>query len=243
MSSPDGTPVQGLSKSNFEVKENGVRQSIAGFDEHSPKIDQSDLPPLDFDLPAHTFVNLEPTSSTGPLCVILFDQLNTPLDFQMWAHGEILRFLRNKNAGTQVAIFVLGNRLAMLQGFTAILRRLIAAMNSQAGMPKLTSWGGDSDLSTDPAAVARRVHAAQQTLDAFVDIGQFLAAAPGRKNLLWFSSSFRSLRLPVSSDLDNGADFRQRADFRQWAEYATCLNFEPLWTDSYLRIQLIWTDE
>jgi VWFA-related protein len=212
VSSPDGTPVQGIFKSNFEVKENGILQSIASFDEHSPKIDQAGLPPLDFDLPDHTYVNLEPTSSTGPLCVILFDQLNTPVDFQMWAHGEILRFLRNKDAGTQVAIFVLGDRLAMLQGFTTDSRSLMAAMNSQAAKPKLTSWGGDSDLSTNPSAVARRVHAAQQTLDAFVDIGQFLAAAQGRKNLLWFSSSFQSMQLPTGDDSDIAGTLQQQTD-------------------------------
>jgi VWFA-related protein len=212
VSGPDGTPIQGLSKNDFEIKENGIRQSIKSFDEHSPKIDQTGLPPLDFDLPAHTFVNLEPTSSKGPLCVILFDQLNAQVDSQMWAHGEILRFLRNKDAGTQVAIFVLGDRLVMLQGFTTDTRSLIAAMNSPAAKPKLTSWGGDSDLTNDPAEVARRVHAAQQTLDAFVDIGQFLAAAPGRKNLLWFSSSFQSMQLPTGDDSDIAGTLQQQTD-------------------------------
>jgi VWFA-related protein len=223
VSSPDGAPIQGLSKSDFEVKENGVRQSLKGFDEHSPKIDQSELPPLDFKLPAHTFVNLEQTASKGPLCVIFFDQLNSSLDSQMYAHGEILRFLENKDAGTQVALFVLGNQLTMLQGFTTDRHRLIAAMNSPAGKPKLTAWGGDSDfspdskgkpsyLSDDPPIIARRFHAAQQTLDAFVDIGQFLAAAPGRKNLLWFSQSFQALQLPTTSDADVTGTAQQQID-------------------------------
>jgi VWFA-related protein len=214
VSGPDGAPIQGLSKSDFEVKEDGVRQSLKDFDEHSPKIDRSELPLLDFKLPAHNFINLEPTASKGPLCVILFDQLNTPLDSQMYAYGEILRFLENKDAGTQAAIFVLGNQLTMLQGFTADKRRLIAAMNSPAGKPKLTTWGDDSDLSPDvkgtpsylsvsPSIITRRFQAAQRTLDAFVDIGQFLAAAPGRKNLLWFSRSFQALQLPTNSDADN----------------------------------------
>jgi len=223
VSTPDGAPVQGLSKDSFEVKEDGVRQSIKGFDEHSPKIDQSSLPPLDFQLPARTFINLEPTSSTGPLCVIFFDQLNTPIDSQMWAHGEILRFLRNKDAGTQVAIFVLGNRLTMLQGFTTDTGRLVAAMNTPAGKPKLTAWGGDSDLSldangdpsylsNDPAVTTKRFQAAQRTLDAFIDIGQFLAAAPGRKNLLWFSQSFQALQLPTMSDKDVAETAQQQSD-------------------------------
>ena len=223
VSGPSGTPIQGLSKNDFEVIENGIRQSINSFEEHSPKIDQSDTPHLDFDLPAHTFVNLEPAPSKGPLCVILFDQLNTPVDSQMWAHGEILRFLRNKDAGTQVAIFVLADRLAMLQGFTADSRRLIAAMNSPAGNAKLTAWGSAFDLSldskgipsylsNDPAIIARRVHAAQQTLDAFADMGQFLAAAPGRKNLLWFSQSFQSMQLPTSDDSDIAGALQQQTD-------------------------------
>lgn len=221
---PDGAPIQGLSKSDFEVKENGVRQALKGFDEHSPKIDQSSLPPLDFQLPARTFVNLEPTTSTGPLCVIFFDQLNTPLDSQMWAHGEILRFLENKDAGTQVAIFVLGNQLTMLQGFTADKRRLIASMNSSAGKPKLTAMGVDFDLSqgdskgtpsylsNDPAKIANRFQAAQRTLDAFVDVGQFLAAAPGRKNLLWFSQSFQALQLPTISNTDMDRTLQQQSN-------------------------------
>jgi VWFA-related protein len=101
-----------------------------------------------------------------------------------------------------VALFALGDRLTLLQGFTTDMRRLIAAMNSPAGHPKLTSWGNNSDLSKDCTVIARRFQAAQRTLDAFVDLGQFLAAAPGRKNLLWFSSSFQALPLPTSGDFE-----------------------------------------
>ena len=89
VSGPHGVPVQGLSKSDFEVKENGVRQGLKSFEEHSPKIDQSDLPALDSQLPAHTFVNLEPVARKGPPVVIVFDQLNTSLDAQMYAYWQI----------------------------------------------------------------------------------------------------------------------------------------------------------
>ena len=200
VSASHGAPVQGLSKSDFEVKENGVHQELKGFDEHSPKIDQSELPALDFQLPAHTFVNLEPAARKGPPVVIVFDQLNSSLDAQMYAYSQIIKFLEDKDAGTEVAIFAIGDRLTMLQGFTTDTHRLIAAMKSPASKPKLTVWGGNSFLSHDPAGCAGRFQAAQLTLDAFAELGQFLAAAPGRKNLLWFSSSFQSMQLPTSAD-------------------------------------------
>ena len=190
-----GVPVQGLSKSNFEVKENGVHQELKSFEEHSPKVDQSDLPPLDFQLPAHTFVNLEPAARKGPPVVIVFDQLNTSLDAQMYAYAQILKFLENKDTGTEVALFSIGDRLIMLQGFTTDTQRLIAAMKSMEGKPKLTIWGRSSFLSHEPSAYARDFQATELTLDALAELGQFLAAVPGRKNLLWFSSSFSALPL------------------------------------------------
>jgi VWFA-related protein len=207
-----GVPVQGLSKSDFEVKENGVHQEIKGFDEHSPKIDRSELPALDFQLPAHTYVNLEPAARKGPPVVIVFDQLNSSLDAQMYAYGQIIKFLEKKDAGTEVAIFAIGDRLTMLQGFTTDTRRLIAAMKSPVGKPKLTVWGGNSFLSHDPAVCAGGFQAAQLTLDAFAELGQFLAAASGRKNLLWFSSSFQSLQLPSGADYVPAIGFTRGCD-------------------------------
>jgi len=206
---PDGAPVQGLSRADFQVFEDRTQQAIDGFDEHSPKLDRSNLPPADFQLPSDTFVNLEKTPSSGPFCVVVLDELNTSIDFQMYAYQQILQFLRKKDPGTPVAIFVLSDRLEMLEGFTADRERLIAAMKSKSARPKLTNQGGDSDFDYNlnpslktgllSSIIGRRFESAEMTLDAFIEIGKFLAAVPGRKNLLWFSRSFDTMPLSAGS--------------------------------------------
>jgi len=219
--SANGVPVQGLSRADFQVFEDRTQQSIHGFDEHSPKLDRSNLPPADFQLPTDTFMNLERTPSSGPPCVVVLDELNTSIEFQMYAYQQIMQFLRKKEVGTPVAIFLLGDRFEMLEGFTADRDRLGAAMKRQAAKPKLTVRGEDSDFDdptgADPAIVARRYQAAQMTLDAFIEIGKFLAAVPGRKNLLWFSRSFDTMPLsaeskkPDQSDKSHGSGMSKNA--------------------------------
>ena len=191
---PDGKPVTGLKQADFTVAEDGKPQSVHGFEVHTPAEDRSLLPPAPEALPSHTFVNLERFPSSGPPVVVLLDFMNTPLDAQMTAHEQILRFLEHKPASLQVAIFSLSDSFSMVQGFTTDTSRLLIAMKSRAAGPHLT-------------AASEQLLRAQTTLDAFLEIGRLLTTIHGRKNLLWFSGAFDMLVLPKAQDVAQGSLF------------------------------------
>jgi VWFA-related protein len=188
---PDGKPVPDLTQEDFAVFEDRKPQPVRAFEVHTPEEDRSELPPAPSELPRDTFVNLEQTPASGPPVLVLLDFLNSEVTDQIYALEQILRFLERKPPSMEVAIFALGDNLSLVQGFTTDTGKLLAAMRSKAAQPHLTAANED-------------VLKAQTTLDAFLDIGRFLATVNGRKNLLWFSESFDMMVLPKASDLDQG---------------------------------------
>jgi len=187
----DGKPVSDLNAGDFAVFEDRKPQSVRAFEIHTPEIDLSPLPPAPTHLPSHTFVNLEATPASGPAVVVLLDFLNSSLTDQAYAHEQIVRFLGQKPASMQVAIFALGDQLSLLQGFTTDSSKLLAAMHTRAAGMHM------------PSASEQLMHA-QITLDAFLEVGRLLTTMSGRKNLLWFSGSFDMLVLPRAQDVDAG---------------------------------------
>jgi VWFA-related protein len=213
----NGRPVKGLTQEDFSVIENNVAQKIIYFEAHTSAPNSSNL--TSFPVPIlrpNTFLNVSGTNEQLPLNILLFDALNTPLDDQPYAFQEITRFL-NAHPGSRFAIFVLGEKLHLLQGFSDDERRLVAAMSSkEAGLysSALMRTSGDfvaaSDLVTGPFAsdpVLKRFsvhaermdatardffqsHRAEQTIAAFMEIARLVNGLPGRKNLIWLSGSF-----------------------------------------------------
>lgn len=211
-------PVKGLGQEDFSVLENNVPQKIIYFEAHTSDSDGSNfkssaLPTL----PPDTFLNVSITNEQLPLNVLLFDALNTPLDDQPYAYQEIIRFFRTHIPGSRFAIFVLGEKLHLLQGFSDDERQLVAAIKSKEARSyssALTGSGGDfvapSEIATGPFAndpVLRRLSGhtertdaeardflqgqrIEQTIAAFMEIARLLNGLPGRKNLIWLSGSF-----------------------------------------------------
>jgi VWFA-related protein len=123
-----GNPVTGLTKDDFQVLEDGKQQQMRSFEAHVSEA-QPPLPKLN--LPPDTFSNLSTAPQSGPVTVILYDLLNTPLSAQPFAREQLLQFLKKRSESSQVAIFVLSDKLHMLQGFTDDDDLLIAALNRQ----------------------------------------------------------------------------------------------------------------
>jgi VWFA-related protein len=226
-----GNPVPGLRAADFRLAEDGKAQSIRTFEWHGAESLPDLTSPLPR-LPAHTFMNLPPAPQNGPLTVLLYDVLNTPLKAQPYAHAQMSDFLK-KDAGEQIAIFVLGDRLRLLQGFTSD-RELLLRVAAGPGMgPERSPWqtaGPSASAPMDNSKAAQRQNPGPQpgaamdvpnpsssqpvdmqsalkhmealessamldrrvdtTLEAFEQIGRFLAGVAGRKNLIWFSGSF-----------------------------------------------------
>jgi VWFA-related protein len=174
----DGQPVHGLQEQDFRVSEDGQEQQIRSFEAHMNAATMETGPNDSVKLPASTFGNYSKVPDNGPLNVIVFDTVNTPLETQMFARQELIKFLERKPATTQVAILVLADRVHILQGFTDDGRLLLAAANSKAAWPQLPP----PDYMA-PARTAR-------TVDAFTTIAHLLVGVSGRKNLIWLSAGF-----------------------------------------------------
>ena len=122
-----GHPVAGLQASDFRVAEDGKPQSIRQF-EYRGDENAAATVPMRPPLPPHTFMNLPEAPEHGPLTVLLYDVLNTPLDAQLSARTQMVEFIR-RSAGRRIAIFVLGDRLRLLQGFTSDTEQLERVAN------------------------------------------------------------------------------------------------------------------
>ncbi len=210
--------VKGLGKQDFAVFESGVSQKILSFEAHSGVPEGSNLnPSIVRTIPPDTYRNISLTNEQLPLNILLCDALNTPLDDQQYAIQEVTRFLKAHPSGSRFAIFVLGAKLHLLQGFTDDERQLVAAMNSKdarVDSSALLRTRGDFfaplEISTGPFAkdpVLRKIaartertdakardfyqsHRIEETIAAFTEIARLLNGQPGRKNLIWLSGSF-----------------------------------------------------
>jgi len=220
-------PVTGLKQDDFSIFEDGKPQQILSFEAHAPASEAATTKRLALpQLPRNTFLNAPTGYDDLPLNILLYDVLNTPTDAQPFAHKEVIRFLQNKPTGSRFAIFVLSDRVHLLQGFTDDERQLIAAMSrKQTGSYASTTYQpaesvndtssqlSDADIlppndANAQALVDRMQHMesvvgnflllqrVEKTVNAFLDISNFVAGLPGRKNLIWLSGSFPSQILP-----------------------------------------------
>lgn len=152
-------PVAGLGRDDFKVLEDGVVQPIRSFDEHAPTPASAIHQPLSLHLPPNTFTNLTLAPAGESVTVLLYDMLNTPQAALPFAHEELIRFIKERKYSGQVAIFVLTDRLHLLQGFTDDETRMMRAVdstkaNSRISQLRTADTGADEAalLAPDPAA-------------------------------------------------------------------------------------------
>ena len=207
-------PVTGLTKDQFEVVEDGKPQIMASFEEHAglPELTrQAKLPP-------NVFSNVLLAKAGDPANVLLLDSLNTPLADQSYVHAQMLKYLKDVGPGTRIAIFTLGSQLRFVQGFTSDVSLLMAAVNGKKaqGNPQLSDrleTSEESDVSQHlvesmegvpgaqaSAAALKNFLAENQkaqtnsrlriTLEAMQQLARYLGGIPGRKNVIWFATSF-----------------------------------------------------
>ena len=120
-------PVHNLTARDFKIFEDGRPQTIKNFEEHSTPAappPSAPMPKLD----PGTYTNFASGPPNGPLNVLLIDYLNTPPGDRPYLCENVVKFLEHMRPGTQVAIFGIGDRLHLLQGFTSDVARLRAAI-------------------------------------------------------------------------------------------------------------------
>jgi len=230
-------PVRGLQKQNFEAFEDGKPQTILSFEEHKGATPiQAKIPPM----PPDVFTNFPVSTPPDTINVLLLDALNTPLADQAYVHSQMVKYLKKIQPGMQMAIFTLASRLRFVQGFTTDSSVLLAALNDKkrGASPQLspllrttTDDNTDQQLLADMAtahASQGAIQALQQfqadtssfeldsriiiTLQAFQQLAHYLAGFPGRKNIVWFSSSFPLSVFPDPTLQDSFDVMRQYGD-------------------------------
>ena len=85
-----GNPIPGLTKTDFQVFEEGKLQTIASLEEHkSGPVAQAEAPQ-----PPGVFTNSPSVVSADSVNVLLIDGLNTSMQDQTFVHAQILNYLK-----------------------------------------------------------------------------------------------------------------------------------------------------
>ena len=195
----------------------------------------------DLQIPPGVYTNvLAPQKQPVPPTILLVDGLNTALMAQMQVHVQMMKMLRSLPNDVPVAVFLLGHGLHMLQNFTTDSSLLQAALEKAArpresGIPQIDPRDDPDSLSNfmagtpnTPASMLDSVQRFEQetyasttdlrvreTIEALVSIARHVSGYPGRKNLLWISSSFPILLNP---NMDDFSGFRTyQSDIEQLA--------------------------
>ena len=242
-------PVRNLNASDFVVLEKGVPQQIKTFEEHTASASVAAAKPEPAALPG-IFSNYAPIPHDGPLNILLFDALNTPITDQAFLRDQLKQYVNTVPPGANIAIFGLNSRLVLLQGFTSNSEVLKAAINGTTNKtsrlledavggvsPPMTASQALTQNSIDPAVLkilpALKTFETEQqssqdnnraliTLDAFNQLARYLSNIPGRKNLIWFSGSFPISILPGTGDGNNfSAVVSAEEEFRQTVHLLT----------------------
>jgi len=112
---------------DFTLLEMGSLSAFSSSEQHCPQRRKQIIAPLQ--LPAHQFTYFRNQDPGGVMNIVLFDTLNTPILDQAYARYQLLKFLRSIPHGNPVALFILGSRLRMVQGFTDDPEKLLHAAN------------------------------------------------------------------------------------------------------------------
>lgn len=219
----DGDPVSGLPQSDFSIEEDGKPQAIDFFEEHLASASAAAAPPAMPPMPAGAVTNVPAAPPTGSLYVLLLDSLNTQPRDQVYVREQVLKYLHKMDPGTEVAVFHLGDNLQLLQGFTSDPAALLAAVSRKEA--ERNAMAQTSSDNADDAEDAARLSAMQSqapaggqfaqvqaysygarasmTFEALNALARYLEGIPGRKNLVWFASSFPVIFFPTSDQIRN----------------------------------------
>ena len=193
-------PVEGLTARDFQLLEDGTEVPVSLVDLHAEAGDTvGDTNGI--------FTNHVRRPARGGVVALVFDRLNTTLDYQSLARDEIVKRLALLDPDDRVALYLLGpDGIQVLHDFTADARPLIAALRRATARPSSAAQEGTPEpvgvretldaqieafvnggLRTAPALYQRtRTYSGIKGLE---EVAEHLAGVPGRKNLVWLSSS------------------------------------------------------
>ena len=231
----DGNPVQGLKASDFRVTEDGRPQAITTFEEHRAT-DALETASSEA-LPPHTYSDIPRYAVASAANVLLLDALNTPLSDQVYIRRRMLQYLHTIPPGTRIAVFTLGSKLRMVEGFTTDSSVVEKALTEERGRPEkspvmdplydqqlaMLSWLADGGGTSAQAVAAMNQFASDTasfeadlrmdiTIDAMQQLARWLATVPGRKNLIWYTGAVPITIAPDATQMDPTSNMRTYGD-------------------------------
>ena len=200
-----GNPVRGLKSSDFVISENGKKQNVGVFAFLDNSVPEKSEPPKS--LPPNMLTN-RPTVPIGDgrATVLLIDRLNTTREEQGTTRDQLLRFIELYDSVRPIAIFSLGIQLGMLQDFTTDKHALMTALQkfqpSTSPGSEEARWAYDLPAPSSAQGAAAVLRKLTDMQDARIDLragytvsglrglAQLISEYPGRKSVVWLSSSF-----------------------------------------------------
>jgi VWFA-related protein len=207
-----GAPVTDLKQEDFTVIEDGKEQKLRIFNFQHP--DDSLAAPAQSPTTSVNVVDNLPHFKPGrALNVILMDALNTSRVNQVSMRQAMIKFLETLPANEPIAVYLLGDRIRLLQDFTtdpAVLKDVVRSFKGK-NSPLLAVSADGSPIApilpgvaqSLPPQMAGQIRAfqdqmtadvtdqrVQMTLGALNSLSRTLSGYPGRKNLIWISETF-----------------------------------------------------
>ncbi|HKD79159.1 MAG TPA: VWA domain-containing protein [Candidatus Angelobacter sp.] len=169
VSDKHGQHVTGLTANDFELREDGKEQKIAGFEE----INAEKTAVQRVVVAPNSFTNQVAAAHPKKLEIILLDLLNTPVSGRVEARRGLAQFLsQSTEPDTLLALLVLrGDGVQIIHNFTSDPSVLVAAVKKAQApaaaldSPALNTNGGDVD------AEARQIHAIVTGQNAAATVG------------------------------------------------------------------------
>jgi VWFA-related protein len=181
-----GQVVPGLRKEDFAVKENGKPQAIDFFEPHfaaAPGTPEA-APPL----PPNTFTNVPAVAPNEAINVLLMDALNTPTTDQAYVRLQMVKYLALMPPGIRAGVFMLSERLRIIQGFTqdsTLLRASIARLAANPSPSPLLGSPAETDAQASLTSMI-------QEMAANTGSSQLAASAAALQEFLAQQTSFEA---------------------------------------------------
>ncbi len=145
-------PKDHLSEKDFTILEDGKPQKLSFFSfqqiEGQGKRQVTQPPQL----PPHVATNRpEYRRTVGPPVILLLDGINTPVENQIVVRQQMLKFMADHfDPHMRIAVFLLGNELAVLQDFTSDPALLSAALQKYRSQASAAGRLGGTDVQLQP---------------------------------------------------------------------------------------------
>ncbi len=231
-----GEKIKGLNRESFGLRDDNAPRNIAVFEE----VVASSAPIVAPRREPSVFSNDHGATSAKRLVILAFDAINTPVDDQIVARKQVLKFLsKDVDPNSLISLVVLTPAgLRVVHDFTSDATVLIKAVSKLHGKgdyssqtPEATSVD-DSEVQNEVAelsvlneSVSQSAIAGQKqlairwTYDALTQIAHGYESVPGRKSLIWITAGFpfstaannaQLSRVGGSGDVSDDLDAYQR---------------------------------